>query len=64
MQLCRSALTRDSAKRPLPLRAAEGRERRAAEVEGLMAELRALPSIGLPPLQVAVRALARLAAGN
>jgi glutamate dehydrogenase len=64
MQLCRSVLTRDSSERSLPLRVAEGRERRAAEVEHLMAELRALPSVGLPPLQVAVRALARLASDN
>jgi glutamate dehydrogenase len=64
MQLCRSVLTRDSDGHPLPARLAQGRERRAAEVEHLMGELRALPSIGLPPLQVAVRALARLAAGT
>jgi NAD-specific glutamate dehydrogenase len=64
MQLCRSVLTRDSAERQLPDRVAEGRERRAAEVELLMEELRGLPSVGLPPLQVAVRALARLAAEN
>jgi NAD-specific glutamate dehydrogenase len=64
MQLCRSVFTRDNSERSLPLRVAEGRERRAAEVEHLMAELRALPSVGLPPLQVAVRALARLASAN
>jgi NAD-specific glutamate dehydrogenase len=42
-------------------RIAHGREKRAAEVVRQMAELRALPSIGLPPLQVVVRTLARLA---
>ncbi len=63
-QLCRSLLTRDGDGGPLPARLAQGRERRAAEVERLMGELRALPAIGLPPLQVAVRALARLAAGT
>jgi glutamate dehydrogenase len=64
MQLSRSVLTRDGDKRPLPARLADGRERRAAEVERLMGEMRALPSVELPPLQVAVRALARLAAGT
>jgi len=64
MQLCRSLLTRTGDTRPLPARLAQGRERRAAEVEHLMGEMRALPSVGLPPLQVAVRALARLAAGT
>ncbi|HEX4209485.1 MAG TPA: NAD-glutamate dehydrogenase domain-containing protein [Candidatus Binataceae bacterium] len=38
-----------------------GRERRAAEVDRLMGDLRALPVLGLPALSVAVRALARLA---
>jgi glutamate dehydrogenase len=47
---------------PLAERIARGRERRAREVVRLMGDLRALPSIGLPPLQVTVRALARLAA--
>jgi glutamate dehydrogenase len=64
MQLCRSLLTRTDDARPLPARLAQGRERRAGEVDRLMSELRALPSVGLPPLQVAVRALARLAAGT
>ena len=41
---------------------AKGRERRAAEVDRLMGDLRALPALGLPALSVAVRALARLAA--
>ena len=41
---------------------ARGRERRAAEVDRLMGDLRALPALGLPALAVAVRALARLAA--
>jgi hypothetical protein len=47
---------------PLAERIARGRERRAREVVRLMGDLRALPSLGLPPLQVTVRALARLAA--
>ena len=64
MQLCRSVLTRDSDGHPLPARLAQGRERRAAEVERLMGEMRALPTVGLPPLQVAVRAIARLAAST
>jgi glutamate dehydrogenase len=64
MQLCRLALTRGRNGRPWQGLLEQGLERRAAEVEGLMAELRALPSIDLPPLQVAVRALARLAAGT
>ncbi|MBV8056630.1 MAG: NAD-glutamate dehydrogenase, partial [Deltaproteobacteria bacterium] len=63
MQLCRSLLTRDGDKRSLPAQLARGRERRAAEVERLISEMRALPSVQLPPLQVAVRALTRLAAG-
>jgi glutamate dehydrogenase len=64
MQLCRSLLSRTGDRRPLSARIAEGRERRAAEVERLMSELRALPAVGLPPLQVTVRALARLANGR
>jgi len=64
MELCRSLLGQAADTRPVPARIAEGRERRAAEVERLMRELRALSSVGLPPLQVTVRALARLAAGN
>jgi len=48
---------------PLAQRIALGRERRAAEVEQLMGDLRSLQSIGLPPLQVTVRALSRLASG-
>jgi glutamate dehydrogenase len=39
------------------------RRKRLADVERLMEELRALPAVGLPPLQVTVRALARLASG-
>jgi glutamate dehydrogenase len=50
--------------RPLAQRIALGRERRAAEVEQLMGDLRSLQSIGLPPLQVTVRALSRLASGT
>ncbi|MGH7934825.1 MAG: NAD-glutamate dehydrogenase domain-containing protein, partial [Candidatus Binataceae bacterium] len=38
-----------------------GSDRRVAEVERLMGDLRALPTIGLPVLEVAVRALSRLA---
>ncbi len=63
MQLCRSLLMQPDDGRPLRARLAEGRERRAAEVARLMGEVRALPALKLPPLQVAVRALARLAAG-
>ncbi|HZP44324.1 MAG TPA: NAD-glutamate dehydrogenase domain-containing protein [Candidatus Binataceae bacterium] len=37
--------------------------RRAGEISQLMRDLRSLPAIGLPPLQVTVRALARLASG-
>jgi glutamate dehydrogenase len=36
-------------------------QRRVAEAQRMMGDLRALPSVGLPPLQVAVRALSRLA---
>jgi glutamate dehydrogenase len=61
--LCRLSLSTDRAQ-PLPARLAQGRERRAAEVERLMGEMRTLPAVELPPLQVAVRALARLAAGT
>jgi glutamate dehydrogenase len=64
MQLCRLLLTRTEDERPMPARLAQGRERRAAEVERLMSEMRGLPAVELPPLQVVVRALARLAAGT
>ena len=40
---------------------ASGRERRAAEVNRLMGDLRALPAIGLPALSVAIHAISRLA---
>lgn len=61
-QLCCSLLDQaPDGERPMAERIARGRERRAAEVTRLMADLRTLPSIGLPPLQVTVRALARLA---
>jgi glutamate dehydrogenase len=63
-QLCCSLLAQHGDTRPLPERIAQGRERRAAEVERLMGDLRALQTVGLPPLQVTIRALARLAAGN
>ena len=64
MQLCRLSLTPAGDERPLHARLALGRERRAAEVERLMREVRALPIVELPAVQVAVRALARLAAGT
>jgi len=61
-QLCCSLLDQAAnGERPMAERIARGRERRATEVTRLMGDLRTLPSIGLPPLQVAVRALARLA---
>jgi glutamate dehydrogenase len=64
IQLCRvtldnkagGALAADKSTMP-------GRQRRAAEVDRLMSDLRALTAIGLPPLQVTVRALSRLASG-
>jgi len=62
IQLCRQLLdggangSPDEIKLELP-----GRERRVAEVDRLMGDLRTLTSIGLPPLQVTVRALSRLA---
>ncbi len=62
IQLCRQVL--DSAGNGAPVAIKlnlPGRERRAAEVDRLMGDLRALTSIGLPPLQVTVRALSRLA---
>jgi glutamate dehydrogenase len=65
IQLCRLALDRDadgsSASSAL---ATPGRERRASEVDRLMGDLRTLNAIGLPPLQVTVRALSRLASGT
>jgi glutamate dehydrogenase len=64
MQLCRLSLTRAGDSRPLQARLAQGRERRAAEVERLMREIRALPALELPAVQVAVRGLARLAAST
>jgi glutamate dehydrogenase len=64
-QLCCSLLDQTpDGDRTIAERVALGRERRAAEVARLMADLRALPSIGLPPLQVTVRALARLASNT
>jgi glutamate dehydrogenase len=64
MQLCRQLLdtTADGATAPISL-TMPGRERRVAEINRLMGDLRALTSIGLPPLQVTVRALSRLASG-
>jgi glutamate dehydrogenase len=61
-QLCCSLLDqKENTNAPIADRIARGRERRAAEVIRQMADLRTLPSIGLPPLQVVVRTLARLA---
>jgi NAD-specific glutamate dehydrogenase len=62
-QLCR-AIAADGDSRLSAVRLAQSREPRSAEVARLMGELRALPAIGLLPLQVTVRALAALAAGN
>jgi glutamate dehydrogenase len=64
MQLCRLLLTGSNDQRPLAIRLAEGRERRAAEVERLMAEIRSLHAVELPVLQVAIRAIVRLATGT
>ncbi len=64
MQLCRLLLTERNDERPLALRLAERHQRRAAEVERLMAEIRSLALVELPVLQVAIRAIARLAAGT
>jgi len=63
IQLCRLALDRASDGARAANSITPGRERRAAEVERLMGDLRTLTSIGLPPLQVTVRALSRLASG-
>ena len=63
IQLCRQTLeTAAGAAAPIRL-TMPGRERRVAEIDRLMGDLRALKSIGLPPLQVTVRALSRLASG-
>ncbi|MGD0290126.1 MAG: NAD-glutamate dehydrogenase domain-containing protein [Candidatus Binataceae bacterium] len=64
LQLCRQVLDSagDGALAPNKLDP-PGRERRVAEVDRLMRDLRTLTSIGLPPLQVTVRALSRLASG-
>ncbi len=62
IQLCRQVLDSIGEEAPAPITLSlPGRERRTAEVDRLMGELRALKSIGLPPLQVTVRALSRLA---
>jgi glutamate dehydrogenase len=65
VQLCRQVLDSavDGAQTPIKL-SMPGRERRAAEVDRLMGDLRTLTSIGLPPLQVTVRALSRLASDD
>ncbi len=63
-QLCCSIIDHPSNGSPLSSSQADPlRQKRLAEVERLMEELRALPAVGLPPLQVTVRALARLASG-
>jgi len=65
VQLCRLVLDGEVDGTGVPGKlGAPLRERRAAEVERLMGDLRALTSIGLPPLQVIVRALSRLASGT
>ena len=62
ISLCCRALDSAALDAPAPQpRVAHERERRAADVARLMGELRALTTIGLPPLQVTVRALSRLA---
>ena len=63
IQLCRVALDRSADGTAEIASITPGRERRAADVERLMGDLRTLTSIGLPPLQVTVRALSRLASG-
>ena len=64
IQLCRQTLDSAADGAPAPVKLTmPGRERRVAEISRLMGDLRALPSIGLPPLQVTVRALSRLASG-
>jgi glutamate dehydrogenase len=60
-QLCCALMDQGDADLPMANRIARDREHRAAEVMRLMADLRTLTTIGLPPLQVTVRALARLA---
>jgi glutamate dehydrogenase len=62
IQLCRQVLDRASDGSVASLKSTElGSARREAEVARLMSDLRALRMIGLPPLQVTVRALSRLA---
>jgi NAD-specific glutamate dehydrogenase len=63
IQLCRVALDRSADGTAEIASITPGRERRADDVERLMGDLRTLTSIGLPPLQVTVRALSRLASG-
>ncbi len=64
IQLCRVTLDNEAgATHSADPSTRSGRERRAAEVDRLMSDLRALTAIGLPPLQVTVRALSRLASG-
>ncbi len=64
IQLCRLTLDSEDEATPAAVKTpTPGRARRAAEIDRLMGDLRALASIGLPPLQVTVRALSRLASG-
>ncbi len=64
IQLCRQVLDNAGDGTPAPGKLTmPGRERRVAEINRLMGDLRALTAIGLPPLQVTVRALSRLASG-
>jgi glutamate dehydrogenase len=61
-QLCRAQFSARGNGASLVADASAGRRtQQQGEVDRLMNDLRALPTIGLPPLQVAVRALARLA---
>jgi glutamate dehydrogenase len=61
-QLCRAQFSaRGNGASPVADASDARRTQHQGEVDRLMNDLRALPTIGLPPLQVAVRALARLA---
>ena len=64
VQLCRQTLDTAADGTAAPIRLSmPGRERGVAEIDRLMGDLRTLTSVGLPPLQVVVRALSRLASG-
>ena len=61
-ELCRKQfMARNNGAMPKADASAARRARQQEEVDRLMKDLGGLPAIGLPPLQVAVRALARLA---